>query len=425
MSISRIRRPAVYATALAAVTLSGTLLAGSLVPAGATTGISSLRPAPAKTGTASLKAACPKAPPGFERCFALYRPQIAVNKAIEAGVAGRQSKPHGLTAKEIEAAYRLPVNRNSHQTVAVSIAFHTPHLPTYLAMYRHEMGLPPCTVKSGCLRQVNQKGKALPHERNGTFTGWDLEAVLDVSMISVACPHCKIIVVEAREPSVGDLARTDDVAARLGASVISNSYGGREDGFAMAFAKSYDHPGHTTVVSSGDFGYSAANFPASLKTVTAAGGTILARAHNKRGWWERAWLNFNEFGAGSSGCSAYVGKPSWQHDKNCPGRTVADISAVADNIPIFDKTYGGWVTVGGTSISAPLISGIYGLAGNASKIPLGYAYSHRQFLFDVTRGSNALFVPSKDACGNDYLCVARKGYDAPTGLGTPNGIKAF
>lgn len=29
------------------------------------------------------------------------------------------------------------------------------------------------------------------------------------------------------------------------------------------------------------------------------------------------------------------------------------------------------------------------------------------------------------ACGNDYLCVAKKGYDAPTGLGTPNGIGAF
>jgi len=25
------------------------------------------------------------------------------------------------------------------------------------------------------------------------------------------------------------------------------------------------------------------------------------------------------------------------------------------------------------------------------------------------------------ACGADYLCTAKKGYDAPTGLGTPNG----
>lgn len=418
MSISRVRRTALAGVVVA---LAGAGLAVPVMSAGAAT---PARPAPVKSGTAGLRAACPKARAGFERCFALYRPQTAVNQAIAAGATGKRSKPHGLTAKNIEAAYQLPINRRSHQTVAVSIAFHTPHLPQYLAMYRHEFGLPPCTVKSGCFREVNEKGKALPLEPNGSFTGWDLEAVLDVSMISTSCPHCKILVVEARQPSDSDLARTDDVAARLGANVISNSYGGRENGFSMAFAKSYDHPGHTTVVSSGDFGYTAANFPANLSTVTAAGGTILARAHNKRGWWERAWLDFNN-GAGSSGCSAYVSKPSWQHDKHCQGRTVADVSAVADDVPIFDKIYGGWVTVAGTSVAAPLISGIYGLACNASHIALGYAYSHRQFLFDVTRGSNALFESSKNACGNDYLCVARKGYDAPTGLGTPDGIKAF
>jgi hypothetical protein len=28
-------------------------------------------------------------------------------------------------------------------------------------------------------------------------------------------------------------------------------------------------------------------------------------------------------------------------------------------------------------------------------------------------------------CGNTYLCVAKPGYDAPTGLGTPDGSGAF
>jgi subtilisin family serine protease len=150
---------------------------------------------------------------------------------------------------------------------------------------------------------------------------------------------------------------------------------------------------------------------------------VLARAHTKRGWWERVWFDF--FGASGSGCSAYIAKPAWQSDRHCPGRTVTDVSAVATNIPIYNKDYGGWVTVEGTSVSAPLISGIYGLAGNASEIPLGYAYRHRHDLFDVTRGTNSGFVPSQFACGNDYLCVAKKGYDAPTGLGTPDGIRAF
>jgi len=86
---------------------------------------------------------------------------------------------------------------------------------------------------------------------------------------------------------------------------------------------------------------------------------------------------------------------------------------------------GGWVTVAGTSISAPLIAGVYGLAGNAAHVGPRHLYRHAGDLFDVTTGSNALFSTTAEACGNDYLCTAKPGYDAPTGLGTPNGRGAF
>ena len=47
-------------------------------------------------------------------------------------------------------------------------------------------------------------------------------------------------------------------------------------------------------------------------------------------------------------------------------------------------------------------------------------------LFDITRGNNDLFNQAGGAtCGFDYLCTAKKGYDAPTGLGTPDGTGAF
>jgi hypothetical protein len=153
------------------------------------------------------------------------------------------------------------------------------------------------------------------------------------------------------------------------------------------------------------------------------GRTTLARAGNKRGWRERAWND--DLGAGGSGCSAYVSKPSWQHDRHCPGRTVADVSAVAANIPIFNRTYGGWVTVEGTSISAPLVAGVYGLAGNGARTSHHRLYRRARSFFDITRGDNSFFEPAADACGGDYLCVARKGYDAPTGLGSPDGTRAF
>jgi hypothetical protein len=37
---------------------------------------------------------------------------------------------------------------------------------------------------------------------------------------------------------------------------------------------------------------------------------------------------------------------------------------------------------------------------------------------DVTSGANG-------SCGGSYLCTAMRGYDGPSGLGTPNGIGAF
>ena len=78
----------------------------------------------------------------------------------------------------------------------------------------------------------------------------------------------------------------------------------------------------------------------------------------------------------------------------------------------------GWLIVGGTSASSPFIAGVIGLAGNASTFTTGFAYKHTSSVLDVVGGSNGY-------CGNDYLCTAKKGYDGPTGIGTPNGVGAL
>src|SRR5439155_19943227 len=134
-------------------------------------------------------------------------------------------------------------------------------------------------------------------------------------------------------------------------------------------------------------------------------------------------------GAGS-GCSAYIVKPSWQHDRNCPMRMVADVSAVADpatGVAVYDTFgYDGWQVVGGTSVSAPLIAATYALAGDARTFSPSYLYRHgRPDQFnDVVSGTN---VPGQTAgtCGGDYLCTGLAGYDGPTGLGTPHTAGAF
>jgi subtilase family serine protease len=79
-----------------------------------------------------------------------------------------------------------------------------------------------------------------------------------------------------------------------------------------------------------------------------------------------------------------------------------------------------WLVFGGTSVAAPIIAGVYALAGNGSSVIAGsYPYSRTNALFDVTSGSNG------HCARMGYLCVAGVGYDGPTGLGTPNGSGAF
>ena len=92
----------------------------------------------------------------------------------------------------------------------------------------------------------------------------------------------------------------------------------------------------------------------------------------------------------------------------------------------------GWIVIGGTSVSTPLIASVYALAGNASSLTgASYAYGHAGSLNDVTTGSDGggsagiiLGLFSTPDCGS-YLCDAGPGYDGPTGLGTPNGTGGF
>jgi subtilase family serine protease len=379
-----------------------------------------------------MRAACAPTSARQARCLALYAPQARVNAAIAARAAGRPvsrsaTTPLGWGPPAIESAYKLPVSADPHATVALVDAMSTPHLAADLAVYRRHYHLPPCTTASGCLKIVNQQGKAAPLPKPDPL-GWGVEETLDVSMVSAACPRCKILVVEARSQSIANLASAEDTADRLGAVAISNSYGARESGFSQAYAVDYNHYGHSVVAASGDLGFTAAMFPANLATVTAAGGTVLSRARNARGWSEHVWSDFN--GASGSGCSAYEPKPPWQHDRHCPGRTAADVSAVASNIALYDSSVPGsdggpWLTVEGTSAASPLIAAIYALAGNADLVLPGDEYAHPRRLFDVTAGNNDPVTGTGAVCGHDYLCQAAKGYDAPTGLGTPDGTGAF
>jgi subtilase family serine protease len=234
-------------------------------------------------------------------------------------------------------------------------------------------------------------------------------------MASAMCPGCKIILVEANTNSFKDLAAAVNEAAALGAHVISNSYGGGETG-SQAYEASYNHAGIAVTASTGDDGYGA-QFPATSPHVTAVGGTALQKSSHARGWTETAWAG------GGSGCSVFYAKPAWQTDPSCTMRMEADVSAVASpetGVAVFGPNGAGtsvWEEFGGTSVAAPLTGGVYG--ANGGTVTYGSdPYSHTKNLNDVTKGSNG-------TCPFTYWCNAQKGYDGPTGLGTPSGDKAY
>jgi len=360
-------------------------------------------------------AACAKATAGHMACLSLVRTDVTPHRraahpnAIPAGV--------GYGPSQLQSAYQLPSSTaGSGQTVAIVDAFNDPNAASDLAAYRSAAGLPACGA--GCFSVVNQNGAASPLPPGAGTTGWDVEESLDIDMVSAICPLCHIILVEATSPTTQNLGTAVNSAVSLGAKYVSNSYGGPESASDTTFdTQFFNHPGVAVTASAGDSGFGV-EYPAASRFVTAVGGTSLNTAANARGWSETVWN-----GSGS-GCSAVDAKPAWQTDTGCARRTNTDVSAVADpatGVAVFDTfSQGGWLEVGGTSASAPIIAAVYALAGPpaAGTYPSSYPYSHPANLFDVTSGSNG-------ACSPAYLCTGEVGYDGPTGLGTPNGPPAF
>ena len=368
---------------------------------------------PAAAATTSTRVAvCKRAPHGRVGCFA-----IRVDR-YSGGRVRHADAPIGYGPTDLRAAYGLPGATSAPGTVAIVDAYDDPNAERDLAVYRAQFGLPACTTTNGCFRKVGQSGSSSLPAPDG---GWAQEISLDLDMASAICPSCRLLLVEATSSSQANLGRAVDTAARLGASAISNSYGG-PDASDNSYGRYYHHPGVAVTASTGDSGYGV-SYPASSKWVTAVGGTTLSRSsRSKRGWSERAWS-----GSGS-GCSS-GNSASWQKQSTtqCRGRAVADIAAVADpatGVAVFDsyvfQNTSGWLTFGGTSASAPIVAAAFALAGNTADVKDGsYIWLHHSgAVNDVTGGSTG-------SCDTARWCTARSGWDGPTGWGTPKGLGAL
>jgi hypothetical protein len=354
--------------------------------------------------------------------------------------------PFAYRPADLQKAYNLVAaskGRGKGMTVAIVDGGNDPDAAANLAAYRKEWGLPACSTATGagCLVKVNQNGKASPLPIADPTGSWEVEESLDLDMVSAICPNCRILLVEAGfdaanipeqyNPGIAQFSAAENSAVALGAKFVSNSWGGPESFADLAYNSAFRHPGVAITVAAGDEGYGV-SYPASTQFVTSVGGTTLVPAKGtSRGWTESAWS-----GTGS-GCSAVQAKPVWQavddtSPDGCLTRTDNDVSAVADpnsGVWIYDTyPYLGqaldWESVGGTSAASPIIASVYALAGKpkAGTYPASYLYQkgHPAHLYGATGGTNG-WCESFRA----YLCHGETGYDAPTGLGTPDGITAF
>lgn len=388
------------------------------------------------TTSNAVRRVCPQTSQGGEmRCFALERADLRAN------TLDPNATHQGYGPSDLQSAYNISGGKSS--LVAIVDSYGYPKASSDLANYRAYYKLPACTTGNGCLKIRNQTGGTkLPHSNQN----WDAEQALDLDMVSAMCPNCKILLVEANTDFASDLYTAAAEAAKLGAAAISNSYGASEHkscgGGGEPSDPAFSAPGHIYVAASGDNGGGLSNCggpqqPCSFSTVVCAGGTHLARANNSRGWTEKVWNELSSpacgsggCGAAGSGCSTIVKKPAWQNDSGCNMRSESDVSAEASvltPVAAYFSGYGGWTAFGGTSVSAPLIAGIVGRAGNgrAGRGPQN-VWSRRSHLYDETVGNN-LYAPLSGNCASSvrYICYARNGFDGPTGLGSPNGLAAF
>ncbi len=354
---------------------------------------------------------------------------VPAAKKQSAGQDNAKEVAPGYTPQQIQARLGLKGD-GTGQTIAIVDAYHYPTAKDDLNHFAAHFNLPPTCDTAGTgedcfdFRQVYADG-AQPD----VDTGWNEEAALDIEWAHSAAPHAKIVLVEAKDPTMAALSRAEDAAAALHPAAISNSWGAGE------FSEEAFYDGHckltdsVCVQSTGDFGYPG-SYSATNPYALAIGGTTLRLDADGNTIDETAWRSTG------GGLSYFEPRPAYQDGvQPSPLRATPDVSFVADpatGVPVYlTMTYGGashsmWFKVGGTSLSAPIWGAIIASADQlratagkphlASDGPDGdtahtdvYALGS-SYLRDITAGSNG-------RCGAE--CTAGPGYDTVTGLGSP------
>jgi kumamolisin len=355
------------------------------------------------------------------------RPQARANIRFAPAAAAAPS----YTPVQVGAAYNFPTDANgTGQTLAI-IELGGGFVQADLDTYFSGLGIAAPSVTAVPVDGGSNSPTGDPNSADG-------EVVLDIEIAGALAPGAAQVVYFAPNTDQGF---TDAVSAAAHAvptpAAISISWGSPEDAWTAQARDTLDQAcadaaalGVTVLVASGDNGSSDnvgdgaahCDFPASSPHVLGCGGTRLTvTASGARGG-ETVWNDGSSGGATGGGVSTAFPTPGWQAKAGVPGsgRGVPDVAGNADPQSGYQIYVDGQSSVvGGTSAVAPLWAALVCRLAQRSNKRLGllqvtlYAGVApgvpQPGLHDVTQGNNGAYH-------------AGPGWDACTGLGTPDGI---
>jgi subtilase family serine protease len=361
------------------------------------------------------------------------------------------------TPAQIRAAYGLPAvsastagltaaqaaQLGAGQTIYIVNAKHDPNIVAELAAFNAKFGLPTCSArtlaasaslplaaasKTGCELVVaySTSAGALTATAPAYDSGWATEIALDVQWAHAIAPLARLVLIEAPDASVSSLSKAVALANRMGPGVVSMSFGAAEGNWTATYDSVFAGTGMSYLAATGDNG-AAVSWPSVSSRVLAVGGTTLSYA----GSGSRSETTWSGTGGGTS---TYVALPSYQAGTvgGYARRAVADVAFNADpNSGQYIATIAPgstavrWVSAGGTSLATPQWAGLLAI-GNAlraagGKAVLGqpHAVVYQQIGAAPTQYASVFKDVATGRNGSCTTCVAKAGYDTPTGWGTP------
>jgi kumamolisin len=339
------------------------------------------------------------------------------------------------TLPQLSQAYNFPTNVNGNGQCIAIIELGGGFRQSDLQTYFQQLNITPPTVISVSVDGASNQPVGTPDSADG-------EVDLDIEVAGAVAPGARIAVYFAPNTDRGFLDAITQAThdSTNNPSVISISWGSAEVDWTAQAMQAMNRAfqdavalGITVCCAAGDNGSSDGvtdgkshvDFPASSPYALACGGTRL-EANGSTITSEVVW-NDGPNSATGGGVSDFFDLPTWQTNANVPpsangtriGRGVPDIAGVADPQTGYVVYVDGQrISFGGTSAVAPLWAGLIALINQQRGRSLGYLNPILYQNYNQLAQANALHDITD---GNNGSYSARSGWDACTGLGTPNG----